>query len=150
MTRFEFVKDTGRKGVITFIVKVITFIVKVITSGMRWCLNINVLHVSKRGHVRGKEDAWSPYINDQICIQLSPCDTHPTKSHICLVVTLKSWQFCNYNSTLCKIYFNALRQGHVGSHQWLTCCACRKLVRNKGACSRVTTKHRSLKICLKW
>ena len=34
-----------RKGVITFIVKVIAFIVKVITPGMRWCLNINVLHV---------------------------------------------------------------------------------------------------------
>ena len=30
--------NTGRKGVITFIVKVIT-------PGMRWCLNINVLHV---------------------------------------------------------------------------------------------------------
>ena len=30
--------DTGIKGVITFIVKVIT-------PGMRWCLNINVLHV---------------------------------------------------------------------------------------------------------
>ena len=37
--------NTFRKGVITFIVKVITFIVKVITPGMRWCLNINVLHV---------------------------------------------------------------------------------------------------------
>ena len=43
---------TGRKGVITFIgkvitfiVKVITFIVKIITPGMKWCLNINVLHV---------------------------------------------------------------------------------------------------------
>ena len=31
--------------VITFIDKVITFIVKVMTPGMRWCLNINVLHV---------------------------------------------------------------------------------------------------------
>ena len=37
--------NTGRKGVITFVVKVITFVVKVITPGMRWCLNINVLHV---------------------------------------------------------------------------------------------------------
>ena len=43
---------TGRKGVITFIVKVIafivkviTFIVKVLTPGMRWCLNINMLPV---------------------------------------------------------------------------------------------------------
>ena len=38
---------------ITFIVKVITFIVKVITPGMRWCLNINVLHVEASNSVMG-------------------------------------------------------------------------------------------------
>ena len=36
--------DTGIKGVITFIVKVIT-------PGMRWCLNINVLHVEASNSV---------------------------------------------------------------------------------------------------
>ena len=48
---------------ITFIVKVIAFIVKVITPGMRWCLNINVLHVEANNSLGSSIVAKNPLLS---------------------------------------------------------------------------------------